>query len=88
MTRFLVHTDVLAQDLEPMEFAMATRKMLQEAQLGNVVFKTAFVCPLSICHCTKERKVMCEFEGPDADSLRTALTKIGLAATAIVAKPN
>jgi hypothetical protein len=71
-----------------MEFAMAVPKMLREANLGSVIFKTAYVCPLAICHCTKERKVMCEFEGPDGDTLRTALAKIGLSATAILAKPN
>jgi hypothetical protein len=86
MTKFLVHTDVLAKDLGPFGFTSSVPKMLSDAQLKDVVFKQAYVCPLAICHCVKERKVICEFDSTDENTVRNALTKIGLPATAILAK--
>jgi hypothetical protein len=59
-----------------------------ETQFNMVVFKTAYACPLAICHCVNDRKIMCELESPDADALRKLLAKIELPFTAILAKPN
>jgi len=87
MSKFMVHTDVLAKDLGPLGFMQSVPEMLRNAKL-NVTFKQAYVCPLAICHCVKDRKVICEFDGSDEDTIRSALAKIGLPATAILAKPN
>lgn len=88
MTKFVVHTDVLAKELGPFGFTHSVPKMLAEAKFNDVFFKQAYICPLAICHCVKERKVICEFESRDEDTVRNALAKIGLPATAILAKPN
>ena len=84
----MVHTDVFAKDLDSVGFTMSVPQLLQEAKLSQIAFKTAYICPYSICHCVKDRKIVCEFDSPDQETLRTALTKIGLPATAILAKPN
>ena len=83
----MVHTDVFAKDLSPFGFIQTVPKMLRDAKL-NVAFTQAYVCPLAFCHCVKDRKVVCEFDGTDEDTVRSALTKIGLPATAILAKLN
>jgi hypothetical protein len=51
-----------------------------------VEFKTAYTRQLTLCHCVKDRRVMCEFEGHDAETLRDAFDKIGLPTTAILPK--
>jgi hypothetical protein len=88
MTRFLVHTDLVASQLDPAELNVSVPKMLSEAKLSNVALKQAYVCRLTICHCVNDRKVMCEFDSTDEATVRSALTKIGLPLTAILAKPN
>ena len=88
MTRFIVHTDLVAKELDPAELTISLPKMLSDAKLSDVTLKQAYVCRLTICHCVKERKVMCEFDGTDEAIIRSALSKIGLPATAILAKPN
>ena len=62
--------------------------MLAEAHLTDVQFRQAYVCNLSICHCVKDRKIMCVMDGPDLETVRSALTKIELPIAAILAKPN
>lgn len=88
MTKFIVHTDILAKELGPFGFTTSVPKMLDEARIDDVAFRLAYICPLAICHCVKDRKVICEFDGHDEDSVRAALSKIGLPATAILAKPK
>jgi len=89
LTKFMVHTDVFVKDLSPATFMTTVPRMLHDAEFSSsVVIKHAYPCPLSICHCVKERKMMCEFDGPNEETVRTALTKIGLPATAILPKPN
>ena len=88
MTKFVVHTDILAKELGPFGFTHSVPKMLSEAKFNDVSFKQAYICSLAICHCVKDRKVICDFEAPDEDTVRNALIKIGLPATAILAKPN
>jgi len=88
MTRFLIHTDVAASQLDLLTFSNSVPKMLAETHLTNVQFKQAFVCNLSICYCINDRKIMCVMDGPDTDTVRSALTKIELPITAILAKPN
>ena len=86
LTRFLVHTDVLAREMDELAFTTTVPHMLYEAKCGKVSLKLAYICNYSICHCVKQRKMMCEFDGPDEDTLRSALTKIGLPVTAIVTR--
>ena len=89
MTRFIVHTDVFAKDLSPATFMTTVPRMLHDAKFKDRVgLKRAYPCQLAICHCVKERKMVCEFEGPNEEIVRTALMKIGLPATAILARPN
>ncbi|HUK26775.1 MAG TPA: hypothetical protein VLV31_00010 [Candidatus Acidoferrales bacterium] len=88
MTKFVVHTDVLVKDLNPFGMASTVPKMISDAKLNNIAFKAAYPCALSICHCVKDRKVVCEFDSIDESTVRSALTTIGLPATAILAKKN
>lgn len=88
MAKFLVHTDVKASELGPLGFTKSVPEMLSEQHLTNVQFKQAYVCTLSICHCVNDRKMMCEFDGADMDTVRSALQKIGMPVAAILAKPN
>jgi hypothetical protein len=87
MTKFMVHTDILAKEMSPLTFTQSVPQMLRDAKF-DVTFRQAYVYPLSICHCVKERKMICEFDGTDENTVRAALAKIGLPATAILAKPN
>ena len=87
MTKFMVHTDILAKEMSPLTFTQSVPRMLRDTKL-DVTFRQAYVCPLTICHCVKERKMVCEFDGTDEATVRSALSKIGLPATAILAKPN
>jgi hypothetical protein len=85
----MVHTDVFAKDLNALTFATTVPHMLYESKFSDsVAFKRAYICPLAICHCVKERKMICEFEAADEQTIRTALTKIGLPTTAILAKAS
>jgi hypothetical protein len=85
----MVHTDVFAKELSALTFATTVPRMLYESKFSDSVsFKRAYICPLAICHCVKERKMVCEFEAPNEETVRTALMKIGLPASAILAKPN
>ena len=88
MAKFLVHTDVTAKELGPLGFTKSVPAMLNEQHVSNVQFKQAYVCSLAICHCVNDRKMMCEFDGTDVDSVRAALQKIGLPVSAILAKPS
>ena len=88
MTRFLVHTNVTARELDPLIFIRSVPEMLAEARLTNVQFRQGYVCNLSICHCVNDRKLMCVVDGPDLDTVRNALTKIELPISAILPKPN
>jgi hypothetical protein len=88
MTRFLIHTDVTARELDPLTFTKSVPQMLAEAHLTSVQFRQAFVCSLSICHCVHDRKIMCVMDGPDENAVRSAMVKIELPITAILAKPN
>jgi len=88
LSRFRVHTDILARDLDPFGFSSSVPKMLNEANLTSILFRQAYICPLAICHCAKDRKVMVELDGPDENAVRAALSKIGLPATAIVPKAS
>jgi hypothetical protein len=86
--KFLVHTDVTARELDPMILIKSVPDLLRGANLTSVQFLQGYVCNLSICHCAKDRKLMCLMEGPDQDTVRSALTKIELPITAILPKPN
>ncbi|MGA2238467.1 MAG: hypothetical protein ABSG74_04575 [Candidatus Bathyarchaeia archaeon] len=89
MTRYVVHTNVPVRELDPIGFSQSIPKMLNaETQFKMVVFKTAYACPLHMCYCENDRKIMCELESPDADALRKVLKKIELPFTAILAKRN
>ena len=88
MSRFIVHTDVLASELGPLGFMKSVPGMLSKEHVNDVKFHQAYICTLKICHCVNDRKMMCEFEGPDETSVRDALTKIELPVAAILAKPN
>jgi hypothetical protein len=88
MPKFIVHTDISAKDLGPFGFTKSVPQMLAKAQLRDISFKKAFVCQLAYCYCVQERRVMCEFESPNEESVRHALTKIGLPFNAILQKED
>ena len=86
--KFLVHTDVTARELDPYVFIKSVPDLLAAEHLASVKFLQGFVCNLSICHCTQDRKLMCLLEGPDQETVRDAMKKIELPITAILPKPN
>jgi hypothetical protein len=86
MPTFVVHTDVRARELGPFGFTTSVPKMLNEAQVKNVTFKIAYACHLAFCHCVRDRKIICEFESLDKETVRDTLAKIGMPVTAILQK--
>jgi hypothetical protein len=61
---------------DPETWILSIPKMLSQAGIDNVKYKTAYCC-------TPDRKVICELEGPDIDGVKTALTKIGIPFTEV-----
>jgi hypothetical protein len=51
--------------------------MLRDAKVAEVKYKTAYCCTL-------DGKLIAEFEGPDKDNVKQALTKISLPFTAVM----
>ena len=86
--KFLVHTDVTAREMDPFIFIKSVPDMLAAEHLATVKFLQGYVCNLKICHCVQDRKLMCLLDGPDQETIRSALKQIELPITAIVPKPN
>jgi hypothetical protein len=75
--KFIVNSDVPAEMLDMPAWIGGVPKMLRNAKIENVRLKTAYCC-------TPERKVIAEFEGPDKETVSSALTKINLPFTVVM----
>jgi hypothetical protein len=74
---FIVHSDIPAGKLDVPGWIIGIPKLLLDAKLETVRFKTSYCC-------TPDKKIICEFEGPDKDAVSKALNKIGVPFTAIM----
>jgi len=77
MKTFIVHTDVPAGKMDAPAWITGIPKMLSAAKVEGIKLKTAYCC-------TPEKKIICEFEGPDMNSVKNAVGKIGLPVSAIM----
>jgi len=69
MKRFLVQSDILSEDMDPVACSLGIPIMLKNAGVEDV---RAIRC---YC-CGEEGKVVAEFEAPSSEALSTALKKI------------
>ena len=76
MRKFIVNSDVPAPGTD-VAFVRAIPGMLRSAKIENVNFKTAYCC-------TPDRKIIAEFEGPDKETVSSALSKINMPFTVIM----
>jgi hypothetical protein len=77
MKKFIVNSDVPPQQMDIMAWVKSVPKMLSNAKIENVKLKTAYCC-------TPDRKVIAEFEGPDKESVSSALSKVNLPFTVVM----
>jgi len=77
MKTFVVNSNVPVGKVDVPAWVLAIPKMIAEANVGDIKYKTAYCC-------TPDRKVIAEFEGPDKDAVKKALTKIGMPFTAVM----
>ena len=77
MKTFIVNTDVPAGKMDVPEWVTGIPKMLSAAKVEGTKLKSAYCC-------TPEKKIICEFEGPDMNSVKNAVGKIGLPVSSIV----
>jgi hypothetical protein len=77
MKRFVVNSDVPVEALDVPAWVMGVAKMLSDAKIANVKFNTAYCC-------TPERKVIAEFEGPDKETVNSALKKLSMPFTLVM----
>jgi len=77
MKKFIVNSDVPADQSNMAVWISGVPKMLREAKIENVKLKTAYCC-------TPDRKVIAEFEGPDKATVSSALSGISMPFTGIM----
>jgi hypothetical protein len=69
MKKFIVNSDVPPEQADIMAWIKAVPKLLDNAKIENVKLKRAYCC-------TPDRKVIAEFEGPDKETVSSALSKV------------
>jgi hypothetical protein len=74
--RFIVNSDVQAPGTD-VSLVRTIPVMLRSAKIENVKLKTAYCC-------TPDRKIIAEFEGPDKETVSSALSKINMPFTVIM----
>jgi hypothetical protein len=77
MKTFVVYSDISHLKEDAATWVAAIPKMLRDAKVAEVKYKTAYCCTL-------DGKLIAEFEGPDKDNVKQALTKISLPFTAVM----
>lgn len=77
MKRFIVNSDVPHQRSDGIAWVRGVPKMLSDEKIRDVKLKTAYCC-------TPEKKIIAEFEGPDKETVSSALNKIGMPFTAVM----
>jgi hypothetical protein len=79
MPTFVVHSDIPEHFLleHHQAWIAALPKMLSDARIENVKYKTAYCC-------TPDRKAILEFESPDKAAVESALKKINFPFNAVM----
>jgi len=77
MKRFIVNSDVPPEHLDITAWVRGVPKLLRNAKIENVKLRTAYCC-------TPDRKVIAELEGPDKDTVITAMNKIEMPFTMVM----
>jgi hypothetical protein len=77
MKIFIVNSDVPSQEIDVAHWIGGVPMMLSNRKIENVKFKRAYCC-------TAERKIIAEFEGPDKETVSSALSKINLPFTVVM----
>lgn len=77
MKKFIVNSDVPREQSDMTVWISGVPKMLRNAKIENVKLKTAYCC-------TPDRKIIAEFEGPDKETVSSALSKITMPFTVIM----
>ena len=76
MKTFIVNSDLPA-GTDILAFVQGIPKMLSNRNIENVKFKRAYCC-------TAEMKIIADFEGPDKETVSSALSKINLPFTVVM----
>ncbi len=74
---FIVNSDVPPQEIDGLAWVRGIPMMLRNRKIEDVKFKRAYCC-------TPERKMIAEFEGPDKETVSSALSKINLPFTVVM----
>jgi len=78
MKTFVVYSDISPKiSTDPESWILGIPKMLSQAKVEDVRYKTAYCCTL-------DGKIIAEFEGPDKDAVSKALTKIRMPFTLVM----
>ena len=77
MKRFIVNSDVPVEQADMATWISGVPGLLRNAKIDNIKMKTAYCC-------TPDRKVIAEFEGPDKETVSSALNKISMPFTVIM----
>jgi hypothetical protein len=77
MKKFIVNSDVPIEQSDMGVWISGVPDMLRSAKIENVKLKTAYCC-------TPDRKIIAEFEGPDKETVSSALSKINLPFTVVM----
>jgi len=77
MKKFVVNSDIDPVQTNIAIWITAIPKMLRDERIENVKLKTAYCC-------TPDRKVIAEFEGPDKETVSSALNKIKMPFTVVM----
>jgi hypothetical protein len=78
MTSFVVNSDIPANMKSGIEvWIKGVPTLLRNEGITNVRLRTAYCC-------TPDSKIIAEFEGPDKETLRSALNKIKMPFTAVM----
>jgi hypothetical protein len=77
MKKFIVNSDVPPEQMDTIAWVRGVSGLLESAKIENVKFRTAYCC-------TPERKMIAEFEGPDKETVSSALSKIDLPFTLVM----
>jgi len=76
MTTFVVHSDLPCDISGATKWVSEVPKMLAEHRVSDVRLTTAYCC-------IPDKKIVAEFEGPDKEAVRRALSGIGMSITDI-----
>ena len=77
MKKFIVNSDLADRRVDGLALVRSVAKMLRDEKIKDVKLKTAYCC-------TPEGKIIAEFEGPDKETVSSALNKVGMPFTAVM----